>query len=277
MHKHPAGPCLWDFPSPLLTCLTTCFALCWFLLCGGYAATIIPCSNCAVLPSVSSNVPAGLCIHHPPSLCLPFPLSTSWAGVLKTSCPSYSMCYTQIHPQNCISITNWNVTEHLIGSGGLRQLETRPPSLWNLYFMGNLMVKGSKMPAFVTEKYYSIWKLCTSVQLVYYYVHGLFSHTAIISYTCLGSPMWGKATRYSLCRSQPKLALWHLCLSPLCMRWLNNVLQTFLVGSLRRFKREPITPSFRSAASKSGDGSSLGLGWHICYANWERALLPVVC
>lgn len=148
-----------------------------------------------------------------------------------------------MHPQNCISITNLNVTEHLLGSGGLRQLESRPPSPWNLYFMGNLTVKGSKVPAFVTEKYYSIWKLCTSVQLVYYYAHGLFFHAVIISFTCLGSPMWGKATCYSLCRFQPRLAFWRLCLSSLCMRWLNNVLQTFLVGSLRRFKWQPTTPS----------------------------------
>lgn len=82
-----------------------CFALCWLLLCSGYdITTIIPCSSCAIFPSVGSNVPAGLCIHHLPSLRLPFPLTTSWARVLKTSCPSYFICCvnasTELHIDN---------------------------------------------------------------------------------------------------------------------------------------------------------------------------------
>lgn len=59
-----------------------------------------------------------------------------------------------------------------------------------------------------------------------------------------------------------------LCLSPLCMRWLNSILQTLPVGSLRHFKWQHTTPSSGSASSKGQRGK-----W-VCWA--EMAAISVL-
>lgn len=127
---------------------------------------------------------AGLCIHHSPSLCLFFSLSTSWAGVLKTSCPSYSVCCvntsTELHIDNELK-RHWALAQFR-GPGPTWDAPSVPGEL--VFYGVSDGRKGAKSPlswqrnTIPYENFALLYNLFILMHVVYFSMQSLFPFLA---------------------------------------------------------------------------------------------------